>query len=142
MARIGADDRLRRLLAMIPWIAAADGPTIAEVCERFDLTEKELVADLQLLWVCGVYPYTPDMLIDVDIADDRVWIHYAEYFSRPLRLTPAEGLTLLAAGNTLLEVPGTDPAGPLARGLTKLSAALGVDAEGAVEISLTPAPRE
>ena len=38
------------------------------------------------------------MLIDVDIADGRVWIRYAEYFARPLRLTPAEGLALLAAG--------------------------------------------
>ena len=142
MPRVSADDRLRRLLALVPWVAAQDGPTVDEVCTRFGCTEAELAEEIEMLFLCGLYPYTPDMLIEADIAEGRVWIRYAEYFSRPLRLTPAEGLTLLAAGNTLLEVPGTDPAGPLARGLTKLSAALGVDAEGAVEISLTPAPRE
>ena len=31
--------RMQRLLAMVPWIAAQDGPTLVEVCERFGLTE-------------------------------------------------------------------------------------------------------
>ena len=39
----------------------------------------------------------------------------------PLRLTPDEGLALLAKARTLLAVPGTDPSGPLARGLAKLA---------------------
>ena len=140
MARIGADDRLRRLLAMIPWIAARDGPTIAEVCDRFDVTEKELLADLDLLWVCGLYPYTPDMLIEVDIADDRVWIRYAEYFSRPLRLTPAEGLALVGAGQALLAAPGADPEGPLARALAKVATVLGVGTGEALDVDLGVAP--
>jgi len=41
-----------------------------------------------------------------------------------LRLTPAEGLALLAAGRALLAVPGSDPKGPLATALTKLENAL------------------
>ena len=90
--------------------------------------------------MCGVPPYSPDVLIDVDISGGRVWIRYADYFERPLRLTPAEALTLLAAGKTLLATPGTDPAGPLARGLDKLAAALGIDAGAAVDIALGPAP--
>jgi proteasome accessory factor C len=140
MARIGADERLRRLLAMIPWIAAHDGPTIAEVCSRFDVTEKELLADLDLLWMCGLYPYTPDMLIEVDIADDRVWIRYAEYFNRPLRLTPAEGLALVGAGQALLAAPGTDPEGPLARGLATVATVLGVGGGEALDVDLGAAP--
>jgi proteasome accessory factor C len=56
-----------------------------------------------------------------------VWVSYAEYFSRPLRLTPSEGLGLLAAAQSLLAVPGTDPTGPLATGLNKLAASLGAD---------------
>jgi proteasome accessory factor C len=140
VARIGADDRLRRLLAMVPWIAANDGPTIAQVSERFDITEKELLADLDLLWMCGLYPYTPDMLIEVDIDRDRVWIRYAEYFSRPLRLTPAEGLALVAAGRALLAAPGADPDGPLAGALAKLATVLGVDSGEAVDVDLGVAP--
>jgi proteasome accessory factor C len=125
---------------MIPWIAAHDGPAISEVCDRFGLTEPELLSDLELLWVCGLYPYTPDMLIDVDIADGRVWIRFAEYFNRPLRLTPAEGLALVAAGRALLAAPGTDPEGPLARALAKLATVLGVGGGDAVDVDLGVAP--
>jgi proteasome accessory factor C len=125
--RTNAEDRLRRLLALIPWVAAHDGPTVEEVCARFGLTEGELVTDLSMLPLCGLHPYTPDMLIEADIDEGRVWVRYAEYFSRPLRMTPAEALVLLAAGRTVLATPGADPDGPLARGLAKLAAALGVD---------------
>ncbi len=123
-------------------MAAHDGPTLEEVCARFGCTEDELVDDLQLLFLCGLYPYTPDTLIDVDIAEGRVWIRYAEYFSRPLRLTPAEGLALLAAGQAVLATPGADENGPLARGLRKLAGVLGVTANEAVEVALAPAPPE
>jgi proteasome accessory factor C len=140
MPRLSADDRLRRLLAVVPWVAARDGPRLADVAARFGCREDELVDDLQLLFLCGLHPYTPDMLVDVDIADGRVWIRYADYFARPLRLTPAEGLGLLAAGRTLLATPGADSAGPLSRGMAKLAAALGVGVDEAVEISLGSAP--
>src|SRR4030081_4075000 len=114
-----APERLGRLLAIVPWIAAQDGPPIADVCRRFGVTERQLLADLELLFLCGVYPFTPDVLIEVDIAEGRVWIRFAEYFRRPLRLTPPEGLALMGAGATLLGVPGADPDGALARGLAK-----------------------
>lgn len=136
MPRLSADERLHRLLALIPWVAGRDGPPIEEVCARFACTEQELVEDLELLFLCGLHPYTPDVLIDVDIADGRVWIRYADYFARPLRLTAAEGLALLAAGRAVLAASGGDDGGPLARGLDKLSSAMGVDEGEAVEIEL------
>jgi proteasome accessory factor C len=138
MPKLSADERLQRLLALIPWVASRDGPRVDEVCARFGCTQAELVDDLELLFLCGLHPYTPDVLIEVDIDDGRVWIRYADYFSRPLRLTPAEGLALLAAGRTVLATAGGDDGGPLERGLDKLAAALGVDAGEAVEIELTP----
>ncbi|MGI8808321.1 MAG: helix-turn-helix transcriptional regulator [Acidimicrobiales bacterium] len=138
MPKLSADERLQRLLALIPWVASRDGPRVDDVCVRFGCTQSELVADLELLFLCGLHPYTPDVLIDVDIADGRVWIRYAEYFARPLRLTPAEGLALLAAGRTVLATSGGDDGGPLERGLAKLAGAMGVDAGEAVEIELGP----
>ncbi len=138
MPKLSADERLHRLLALIPWVAGRDGPPMEDVCTRFGCTQAELVDDLELLFLCGLHPYTPDVLIDVDIADGRVWIRYADYFSRPLRLTPAEGLALLAAGRTVLAASGGDDGGPLARGLDKLARVLGVDARRAVEIELGP----
>jgi proteasome accessory factor C len=137
---VAAEARLRRLLSIIPWVAEADGPTVADVCARFDCTEAELLADLDLLFMCGLYPYTPDMLIEVDISEGRVWIKFAEYFRRPLRLTPTEALALVAAGQTLLGEPSADEDGPLARGLRKLAGALGLAGDGAVEVELGPAP--
>ena len=140
MARSGADARLRRLLALVPWVVAADGPTLEEVCARFGVGADELVADLDLVFLCGVHPFTPDSLIDVVVADGRVWIRYADYLERPLRLTPEEGLGLLAAGTAALAVPGADPHGPLASGLAKLAAVLGVEPGDAVGVELGPAP--
>jgi len=135
MARLGTEERLARILAMVPWVVAHDGPTVEETCRRFGCTPTELTADLELLFLCGVYPYTPDTLVEATIEDGRVYIHYAEYLSRPLRLTAAEALRLLASAETLLGTPGTDREGPLARGLAKLAASLGVD-DGALDISL------
>lgn len=140
MPQVSANERLQRLLALIPWVAGRDGPLVSDVCARFGCTEAELVDDLELLFLCGLHPYTPDVLIDVDVADGRVWIRYADYFARPLRLTPAEGLALLAAGRTVLAVSGGDDGGPLTRGLGKLAAAMGVAADEAVEIDLGAAP--
>ena len=136
MPRISADERLRRLLALVPWVVAHDGPTIAEVCQRFGLTEAELISELDLVWCCGVHPFTPDSLIEVSTEDGRVWINYADWFDRPLRLTPEEGLALVAAGAALLAVPGADPDGPLARGLRKIAGVLGLDPNGAIEVRL------
>jgi proteasome accessory factor C len=125
--RYTAEERLGRLLAMIPWIVGHDGPTVVDVCSRFDITPADVAADIGLLYLCGLHPYTPDLLIEAEVRDGRVWVSYADYFSRPLRLTPVEGLGLLTAAQTLLAVPGTDPSGPLATGLAKLAASLGAD---------------
>ena len=140
--RKGADEKLQRLLAVVPWVAARDGPRIEEVCERFGVSEAELLADLDRLFMCGLYPYTPDVLIEVDVADGRVWIRYADYFSRPLRLTPAEGLSLLAAGKAAQSFPGADQSGPLARGLAKLAGTLGVAGDDALDVALAAGPEE
>jgi proteasome accessory factor C len=127
--------RLRRLLAMVPWILTHPGTTIRELALRFDAPEAELEADLELLPMCGLPPYTADRLIDVWVGEDgTVEIRLAEYFERPLRLTPSEGVALLAAGRSLLAVPGSDPAGPLATALDKLERALG--AQGALAIDV------
>ena len=125
MSRPLVGPRLQRVLALVPWILAHPGVTIAELAARFEVSERELERDLELLPMCGLPPYTADRLIDVSVIDGGVEIRLAEYFERPLRLTPAEGLALLAAGRALLAVPGSDADGPLATALAKLDDALG-----------------
>jgi len=142
VARPSAEERLRRILAVVPWVAAQDGPTLAEVCTRFAYaSETELREDLNLLFLCGVPPYTPDALIEVDVADGRVWIRYADWWSRPLRMTAAEALSLVAGSTALLASGAGDVEGPLARGLAKLAAMLGVTEE-VVDVTLAATPAE
>jgi proteasome accessory factor C len=136
MNRATAQERLGRLLAIVPWVAAHDGPEVEEVCRRFGIAEQELLEDLDLLFLCGVHPFTPDTLIEVDVADGRVWIRFADYFRAPLRLTPPEGLALVAAGAALLAVPGADPDGALARALAKVETVLGVGAGESFDVDL------
>jgi proteasome accessory factor C len=127
--------RLQRVLALVPWILEHPGVTLAELAKRFEIDEAELELDLELLPMCGLPPYTADRLIDVYVGDDgAVSMRLAEYFERPLRLTPGEGVALVAAGRALLAVPGSDHAGPLATALAKLEDAVGARGGIAVHV--------
>lgn len=99
-----ASERLQRILAIAPWIAGRDGPTVSEICDRFDIGAGELAKDLEVLTMVGVPPYSPDTLVDVTTDDDRVWVNLGPYFRRPMRLTSVEALTLVTAAR----IVGTD----------------------------------
>ena len=139
MSRFTATDRLARLLAIVPWVAShPDGAVLDDVASRFGYPADQLVRDLQeVLVFVGVHPYTPDMLIEVAVDGDRVWIQYADWFTKPLRLDPEQALGLLAAGRSVLAMTAEED-GPLLRGLTKLGTALGATstADDPVDIEL------
>jgi len=102
------------------------------------VSERELLTDLDLLFLCGVHPFTPDTLIEVDVSGGRVWIRFADWFRRPLRLTAPEGLALVSAGAALQATPGADPDGALGRALAKVETVLGLGADDAVDVDLGP----
>ena len=133
-----AGSRLRRVLALVPWIAEHPGAALEAIAARFGVSEAELEHDLELLPLCGLPPYTPDRLIEVEIVDGHVWIRFAEYFDRPLRFSAEEGLALLTAGRALLAVPGSDERGALATALDKLAGALGASEGLSVEVGEPP----
>lgn len=137
-----AAERMQRLLALVPFIAAHDGPTVGEICDRFGIAQEELAADLEVIWLVGLPPYTPDALIDVVQEGDRVWIRYADVFATPQRLTPDQAVALLTAGASLLAIPGADTDGPLATGVAKLAAVLGIEAGQALDVDLGAAQAE
>ena len=122
----------------MPWIAEHPGAALEEIAARFGVSEAELEHDLELLPLCGLPPYTPDRLIEVEIVDGHVWIRFAEYFDRPLRFSAEEGLALLTAGRALLAVPGSDERGALATALDKLAGALGATEGLSVEVGEPP----
>ena len=119
-----AEDRLRQLLVLLPWLMEQGEVPLADVAERFGMPESQVVKDLELVAMCGLPPYVDEM-IDVFVDDGMVFVGVPRLFTRPLRLTAPEGFALLAAGRTALELPGSDPDGPLARGLAKLADTLG-----------------
>ena len=132
--------RLRRMLLMIPWLLEAGGSTVAELAARFGVSEDDIVRDLTLVMCCGVPPYGAEHMITVVLDDDgSVLAWKGPYFTRPMRLTPAEGFAVLAAGRALLAVPGADATGPLATALAKLESALGGAARSvAVDLEAPP----
>lgn len=135
--RTTAAARLRRLLAMVPWLAANDGPTVDDVCRRFAITAAELQRDLELLtYYVGVPPYGPERLFHVTIEGGRVFAHLTPALDRPLRLTPDEAVALVVAGQALAEVPGAEAEGALGRALAKVAGLLGVDPSDAVDVDL------
>lgn len=94
--------RLARLLSMLPWVIANPGATVEEVCERFDYSPRQLAADLNLVFVCGLPGYGPGDLMVAYIDDDEVVVEMADYFSSAVRLSAPEALTLLAAGMAVM----------------------------------------
>jgi proteasome accessory factor C len=135
-----AEDRLRGLLVMLPWLMERGEVPLAEVAQRFGMAPEQVVADLELAAMCGLPPFVDEM-IDVFIDDDTVVVGVPRLFTRPLRLTAPEGFALVAAGRAAMQLPGADVDGPLGRGLQKLASALGDDGV-VVDIALTPAIEE
>lgn len=124
-----AEDRLRRLLVMLPWLMDVGEVELATVARRFEMTEAQVQRDLELVAMCGLPPFVDEM-IDVFVDDGIVYVGVPRLFTRPLRLTAPEGFALLTSGRAAMELPGADPGGPLGRGLAKLAAALGEPTEG------------
>jgi proteasome accessory factor C len=121
-----SDDRLRRLLVMLPWLMERGEAPLSEMASRFELTEAELIGDLELAALCGLPPFIDEM-IDVFIDEGVVFAGLPRLFTKPLRLTAPEGFALLSAGRAAMQLPGADPDGSLARALDKLAGVLGED---------------
>jgi predicted DNA-binding transcriptional regulator YafY len=130
--------RLRRLMAIVGWLAKVGEAPIDEVAARFGLGQEELVRELELAACCGIPPYSPDVLMEIIVTDTSVQAQLPEGLARPRRLTPAEGFALSAAARTILAVPGADVDGSLARAASKLEAALGARESLTVDLPAPP----
>ena len=117
--------RLRRLLAILAWLAQVGEAPIDETADRFGLAPEDLVAELEMAACCGVPPYTPDQLMEIVVTDTSVSIRVGTSLARPRRLSPSEGFALATSARALLAVTGSDGSGALSRALAKLDRALG-----------------
>ncbi|HWL65262.1 MAG TPA: protein pafC, partial [Actinomycetota bacterium] len=88
--------RLSRILLLLPYAIQHPGVTVGELAGKFGIDKRDLLDDLNLVFLCGLPGYGPGDLIDVDLDEDRVYVRMADYFAAPLRLAPAEALVLYA----------------------------------------------
>ena len=136
--------RLRRILLLLPYAINNPGVTIDELSERFRVKKRDLIGDLNLVFVCGLPGYGPGDLIDVSIDNEHVFVSTADYFATPLRLTPAEALSLYIGGAAVIALPEMDEAEALRRALDKLGGALGIErlgeGPGGIAVKWEPGP--
>ncbi len=92
---MSVNDRLGRLLFIVPYVASRDGVPIQELADHLGVSTRQIEADLNLLCMVGKPPLTPDHLIDVCIDDDLVSIELDQNLKRPLRLTHDEARALV-----------------------------------------------
>ena len=131
------EERLPRLLAMVPYFLAHQGISASEAAADFGITEKQLRRDLDLLWMCGLPGHGPGDLIDLSYEGESVTVIFDAGMSRPLRLTSEEALALVVALRTLAETPGLADGDAVQRALAKVErAAGGVVDDTTVAISL------
>jgi proteasome accessory factor C len=128
--------RLQRLLAVVPYVIRHPGTPLPELSQVFGVGEADLTADLNLLFLTGLPPYTPGDMVDVEIEDGRVWIRMADHFSRPVRLTRAEATALYLKGTELLGASGLPETDALRSALDKLAEGLGPESLGELKAEI------
>lgn len=125
------EQRLPRLLSMVPYFLARPGIATAEAAADFGITEQQLIKDLDLLWMCGLPGHGPGDLIDLSYEGGSVTIIDDQGMRKPLRLSGEEALALVVALRTLAETPGVTDSDAVQRALAKVETAAGGDVDDA-----------
>ena len=76
-----------------------------------DSTQHGLEEAVSAEWVTA--DNSSDTQIDAVVEGDLVFVRMPQWFDRPLRLTPEQGLSLVASAQSLLSVPGTACLSPI-----------------------------
>lgn len=130
-------DQVARILALIPFLQQRQGVPIADVAREFGVSERQIAADLSVIWMVG--PPGPGQMIDVDMdaveTDGVIHIGNADVLPRPLRFTPDEALSLLVALQAIRELAGGDLAQVVDAAIAKLQTVAGADADTRVVVA-------
>ena len=117
--------RLVRLLNMVPYFQANPRVSHAKAAADLGVTRRQLVIDINQLFMCGLPGYGPGDLIDFAHSEDYIEVTFSAGMDRPLRLTSTEATGLLMALRALADVPGVvDPAAARSA-IAKIEAAAG-----------------
>ncbi len=127
-------ERLRRLLALVPYVSARRVVGLAETAQTFGMTERELIDDLNLAWCVELRAPEPYCPIDLSYEDGEISISQAESIARPLRLAADEASALLVALRMLAEAGGDGDA--VARLIAKIEDAAGAAGAASAQVAV------
>src|SRR5207342_1197885 len=69
--------RLVRLLNMVPYFQVNQRITFAEASADLGVSRRQLEADLNQLWMCGLPGYGPGDLIDIEFSGDTIEVVFS-----------------------------------------------------------------
>jgi proteasome accessory factor C len=130
-------ERLRRLLALVPYVSARRVVGLAETAATFGMTERELIDDLNLAWCVELRAPEPYCPIDLSYEDGEISISQAESIARPLRLAADEASALLVALRMLADAGGEPGDGDaVARLIAKIEEAAGAAGASSSQVAI------
>lgn len=94
-------ERIARICTLIPYLRQHPGISLVDLADYLGCEQKEVLADLDTILMCGLPPYLPTDYINVAIEGNRVDLQFADQFRRPVRLTMFEALALRLALSSL-----------------------------------------
>lgn len=124
-----AKEQLTRMLALVPYLRERRDLSVDEVAATFGVSPTRIVADLRVLYMCGLPGMLPDDMIEVDMdaferdGDRIVRLDNVDYLSRPLRLDSSEAAALVLALRALRATASDESRAVIDRALVKLEAA-------------------
>ncbi|HML51501.1 MAG TPA: WYL domain-containing protein [Propionicimonas sp.] len=132
-------DQVSRLLALVPYLQLHPDADLDRTSADFGITTTQLIADLRVLWYCGLPEGMPGDLIEIDMdavaETGRIRLSNADYLRRPMRFTPDEALSLVVALRAVAELVGEDAAEAVRNALAKLETAAGTPTATTVAVS-------
>lgn len=138
-------EQVSRLLALVPYLQAHPDADLAATAAAFGVTQRRLLADLEVLWFVGLPGGMPGDLIDIDMdavqAHGRISLTNAEYLSRPMRFTIEEVTSLIVALRAVREVTGGAAGAAVDSALAKLSTVAGAQESRRVGLAVATSER-
>ncbi|OII60509.1 WYL domain-containing protein [Streptomyces sp. CC53] len=133
-----AIDQTRRMLSLVTYLRERPGAHVGDVARAFGISEAELIADLDVLPMCGT-SFRGGDLLDIDTDGEQIWWHNPDDVAEPLRLAADEATALLVAARAVATLPGLREGDreALLRATAKLEAAAGEAAGASSRLSVT-----
>ena len=123
-------ERASRMLDLVPFLHSHQGISVDELAAEFKIERKELLQDLQALWMCGENKFD---YMELDFESDYVFIRNADTLKAIRSLATTERIALIL-GLTLIEADLSDE--DIRAEVTTLWNKLGVNLES--QVSATP----